>query len=132
MSEPLTVAAGVAAGSAGITFASLFPEATPAVMICALAGAALYVLTTDNHQFWKQVVFAFISFIGGIYCAEFVSHILTGMINAFLLSFDLHMTILIPPAVGALVSAVICVTALLKILSRTRNYLNDKPKGDAE
>ncbi|MCG2969094.1 hypothetical protein KZ292_28045, partial [Escherichia coli] len=40
MSEPLT--AGVAAGSAGVTFAALFPEATPAVMICALAGAALY------------------------------------------------------------------------------------------
>lgn len=46
MSEPLT--AGVAAGSAGVTFAALFPEATPAVMICALAGAALYVLSSGS------------------------------------------------------------------------------------
>lgn len=54
MSEPLT--AGVAAGSAGVTFAALFPEATPAVMICALAGAALYVLSSGQHRFWKQVI----------------------------------------------------------------------------
>lgn len=63
MSEPLT--AGVAAGSAGVTFAALFPEATPAVMICALAGAALYVLSSGQHRFWKQVIFALISFVGG-------------------------------------------------------------------
>ena len=68
MSEPLT--AGVAAGSAGVTFAALFPEATPAVMICALAGAALYVLSSGQHRFWKQVIFALISFVGGVYCAE--------------------------------------------------------------
>ncbi|OYE44409.1 hypothetical protein CI630_23145, partial [Enterobacter hormaechei subsp. steigerwaltii] len=34
--EPIsaTVTAGVAAGTTGITFATLFPEATPAVMVC--------------------------------------------------------------------------------------------------
>lgn len=132
MSEPLTIATGVAAGSAGLTFAALFPEATPAVMICALAGAALYVLTTESYQFWKQVVFAFISFIGGVYCAEFVSHILTGLVNAFLLSLNLELSVSVPPAVGALVSALVCVTALLKILSRTKNYLAGKPEGGQE
>ncbi|MGQ7195072.1 putative holin, partial [Escherichia sp. HC-TM1] len=40
--EPIsaTATAGVAAGTTGITFATMFPEATPAVMLCSLAGAA--------------------------------------------------------------------------------------------
>ncbi|WP_459350088.1 phage holin family protein, partial [Yersinia enterocolitica] len=46
MYEPLTLSAGVTAASVGVTFASLFPEATPAVVICSLAGAALYVLSS--------------------------------------------------------------------------------------
>ncbi|MCU6338906.1 phage holin family protein [Enterobacter quasiroggenkampii] len=69
--EPITatVTAGVAAGTTGITFATLFPEATPAVMVCSLAGAALYILSSEDHKIWKQILFALISFIGGIYCA---------------------------------------------------------------
>lgn len=67
-----------------MTFAALFPEATPAVMICALAGAALYVLSSGQHRFWKQVIFALISFVGGVYCAETASAIITGILNAVL------------------------------------------------
>ncbi|EAY0927146.1 hypothetical protein E1A40_08875 [Salmonella enterica subsp. enterica serovar Aba] len=117
MSEPLT-AAGVAAGSAGMTFAALFPEATPAVMICALAGAALYVLSSGRHRLWKQIIFALISFIGGVYCAETASAIITGILNAVLSHLNPPVTVKVSPAVGALVASVICVTALLRIMSR--------------
>ncbi|MFW0973702.1 putative holin [Leclercia pneumoniae] len=77
MYDPLTTTAGLAAGGAGLSFAAMFPEATPSVMLCALTGAALYVLTGENHQFWKQVVFALISFVGGVYSADFISEILS-------------------------------------------------------
>ncbi|ENG6258250.1 hypothetical protein ABU550_003190, partial [Yersinia enterocolitica] len=46
MYEPLTLSAGVTAASAGVTFAAMFPEATPAVVVCSLAGTALYVLSS--------------------------------------------------------------------------------------
>jgi Na+/glutamate symporter len=120
MYEPLTTSTVVVAGSAGVTFATLFPEATPPVMICALAGALLYVLTSENHQIWKQIVFAVISFIGGVYSAEFVSHILTALANTVLQNPNPPVSI--PPAVGALVGAVIAVTVLLRILSRSKTF----------
>ncbi|MDU4231987.1 MAG: putative holin [Klebsiella grimontii] len=50
MSDPLTVAGGFAAGTVGVTLATLFPEATPGVMLFSLGGAALYVLTSEPHQ----------------------------------------------------------------------------------
>lgn len=123
MSEPLStaVAGGVAAGSAGITFASLFPEATPAVMICALAGAALYVLSSQDHKLWKQFIFALISFIGGVYCAGTASEIIAALINAGLSHLSPPVQIKVTPAIGALAASTISVTILLRVLSRSRS-----------
>ena len=84
MSEPLTIAGGVTSATIGVTFASLFPEATPGVMLCALAGAAMYVLTSDPHQLWKQFLFAVISFVGGVFFSVPMAKILAGVINTAL------------------------------------------------
>ncbi|WP_418884939.1 putative holin, partial [Cronobacter dublinensis] len=84
MTEPLTVTAGVTTGTFGIAIATIFPEATPAVMLCSLGGAALYVLSADEHEPWKQIIFAIISFIGGMYCAGTAADIITALINAAL------------------------------------------------
>lgn len=121
MSEPLTAATGITAGTAGVTLAAYFPEATPAVMMCSLAGAALYVLTSDPHKFWKQIIFALISFISGIYCSGFVSEIIAGLLNAALGHLTPPVQVKITPAVGALVASVVSITVLLKILSRAKN-----------
>lgn len=123
MSEPLSaaIAGGVAAGSAGVTFASLFPEATPAVMICALAGAALYVLSSQDHKLWKQLIFALISFIGGVYCAGTASEIIAALINAGLSHLSPPVQIKVTPAIGALAASTISVTILLRVLSRSRS-----------
>ena len=123
MSEPLStaIAGGVAAGSAGVTFASLFPEATPAVMICALAGAALYVLSSQDHKLWKQLIFALISFIGGVYCAGTASEIIAALINAGLSHLSPPVQIKVTPAIGALAGSTISVTILLRVLSRSRS-----------
>ena len=120
--EPITatVTAGVAAGTTGITFATLFPEATPAVMVCSLAGAALYIFSSEDHKIWKQILFALISFIGGIYCADTASEIIAALINAGLNQLSPPVTIKVSPAIGALAASTVSVTILLRILARSK------------
>ncbi|WP_320728051.1 putative holin [Enterobacter sp. 118C5] len=120
--EPITatVTAGVAAGTTGITFATLFPEATPAVMVCSLAGAALYILSAEDHKIWKQILFALISFIGGIYCAGTASEIIAALINAGLNQLSPPVTIKVSPAIGALAASTVSVTILLRILAGSK------------
>lgn len=120
--EPITatVTAGVAAGTTGITFATIFPEATPAVMVCSLAGAALYILSSEDHKIWKQILFALISFIGGIYCAGTASEIIAALINAGLNQLSPPVTIKVSPAIGALAASTVSVTILLRILAGSK------------
>ncbi|HAV1557570.1 phage holin family protein [Enterobacter hormaechei] len=120
--EPIsaTVTAGVAAGTTGITFATLFPEATPAVMVCSLAGAALYILSSEDHKIWKQIIFALISFIGGVYCAGTASEIIAALINAGLNQLSPPVSIKVSPAIGALAASTVSVTVLLRVLKRSR------------
>jgi hypothetical protein len=126
MSDPLTVtigggvSAGVAAGSAGITFASFFPDATPAVMICALAGAALYVVTSEPHKIRKQLTLAVVSFIAGVYCAGVAADIITAVINAALSHLSPPVQVTVTPPIGALVAATISVTVLLRLMRKSR------------
>ncbi|MFV8756886.1 putative holin [Yersinia enterocolitica] len=127
MYEPLTLSAGVTAASVGVTFASLFPEATPAVVICSLAGAALYVLSSCPHRLWRQVLFALISFIGGIYCADTASEIIAALINVGLNQLGTPVTIRVTPAIGALVASTVCVSVLLRVMSRY--HLNPDSNG---
>ncbi|MFQ6242858.1 putative holin [Yersinia enterocolitica] len=127
MYEPLTLSAGVTAASVGVTFASLFPEATPAVVICSLAGAALYVLSSRPHRLWRQVLFALISFIGGIYCADTASEIIAALINVGLNQLSTPVTIRVTPAIGALVASTVCVSVLLRVMSRY--HLNPDSNG---
>lgn len=130
MSEPLTLSAGATSASVGVTFASIFPEATPAVVACSLAGAALYVLSSRPHRLWRQVVFALISFIGGIYCAETASEIIAALINAGLNHLSPPVTIRITPAIGALVASTICVSILLRVMSKYHADPDQNRKGE--
>ncbi|MBW5818883.1 hypothetical protein H0I54_22250, partial [Yersinia kristensenii] len=118
MYEPLTLPVGVTTASAGVTFAAMFPEATPAVVVCSLAGAALYVLSSRSHRLWRQVLFALISFIGGIYCADPASEIIAALINAGLNHLSPPVTIRVTPAIGALVASTVCVSVLLRVMSK--------------
>lgn len=120
--EPIsaTVTAGVAAGTTGITFATMFPEATPAVMLCSLAGAALYVLSSEDHKLWKQILFALISFIGGVYCAGTASEIIAALINAALSHLSPPVAVKVSPAIGALAASTVSVTVLLRVLKRSK------------
>ncbi|MBA8561933.1 hypothetical protein HVV49_14245 [Citrobacter freundii] len=66
MAEPIIIASGVTSATVGITFATMFLDETPGVILCALAGAVMYVLTSEPHQLWEQILFAAISFMGGV------------------------------------------------------------------
>ena len=127
MTDPLTVSAGIATGMAGVTIAALFPEATPAVMLCSLGGAALYVLTAEEHQPWKQILFALISFMGGMYFGGTAADIIAALINAALHKLTPPVTVTVSRPVGALVASAISVTVLLRIMARSRHK-----KGEAD
>ena len=124
MTEPITstagvaIATGAAAASTGATFATLFPEATPAVVVCSLAGAALYVLSSRPYRLWRQVVFALISFIGGIYSAGTTSEIIAAVINASIGKFAPGVSVHVTPGIGALVASTICVSILLRVMAK--------------
>lgn len=120
MSEPITIAGGVTAAAVGVTFASLFPEATPTVMLGSLAGTALYVLTSDPHQLWKQAIFAIISFIGGVFFSVPMAKIMAALVNAALGTLTPPASIEVSPTVGAIVSASISVAVLLRILRKSK------------
>ncbi|MDU1652720.1 MAG: putative holin [Leclercia adecarboxylata] len=120
MHDPLTIAGGVTSATIGVTFASMFPEATPGVMLGALSGAAMYVLTSDPHQFWKQFLFAVISFVGGVFFSVPMAKILAGVINAGLGLLKPPVVIEVSPNIGALVSASISVAVLLRILAKSK------------
>ncbi|KNC89855.1 putative holin [Trabulsiella odontotermitis] len=131
-----TIAGAIAASSTGVTLATYFPEATPQVMICSLAGAALYVLSSKDHERWKQAVFAMISFIGGVYCSETAADIIAAVINAGLSHVDPSARIRVSPAIGALAASTVSVTVLLRVLHRSKtgslpgldsNSKEDKP-----
>ncbi|WP_164989374.1 putative holin [Enterobacter cloacae] len=102
--EPITatVTAGVAAGTTGITFATIFPEATAAVMVCSPAGAALYILRSEDHKIWEQIRFTPFSLIGGISRAATASEIIAALMIASLNQLSLPVTIKVSPAIGAL------------------------------
>ena len=102
------------------TFATMFPEATPAVMLCSLAGAALYVLSSEDHKIWKQILFALISFIGGVYCAGTASEIIAALINAALSHLSPPVSVKVSPAMGALLASSVSVTILARILKRSK------------
>ncbi|PNM18854.1 putative holin [Yersinia enterocolitica] len=131
MYEPLTLPVGVTTASAGVTFAAMFPEATPAVVVCSLAGAALYVLSSRPHRLWRQVLFALISFIGGVYCADMASEIIAALINAGLDQLSPPVTIRVTPAIGALVASTVCVSVLLRVMSKYHlNSDSNRKEGD--
>lgn len=110
----------MAAGTTGITFATLCPEATPAVIVCLLAGAVLYFLSSEDHKVWKQILFALILFIGGFYFAGTTSEIIAALINAALNQLSPPVTIKVLSAIGALAASTVSVTILLRILARSK------------
>ncbi|OQM39125.1 putative holin [Citrobacter braakii] len=130
MYDPLTVTGGFTAASTGVTLAALFPEATPAVVMCSLAGTALYVLSSRPHRLWRQVLFALVSFIGGIHSAGTASEIIAAVINAGLGKIAPGASVQVTPGIGALVASTVCVSILLRVMSKYQGGIQTKEEGE--
>lgn len=80
----------------------------------------MYVLTAEPHQLWKQIIFAVISFMSGVFFSEPMAKIMAGVINTPLSLMKPPVSIEVSPSIGALVSASISVAVLLRILAKSK------------
>ena len=125
MSGVITVAAvGVTSATMGITLSTIFPGTSPGILVGALAGTALYVLTAEPYALWKQVMFSVISFIVGVWMAGPVTSILDGLVNTVTGNLHPPIVVQVSPSVGAVVSAAIAIAVLLRILKRSQKGPN--------
>ena len=121
MSGTVTAAAvGFTSASMGVTLATMFPGTSPGILIGALAGTSIYVLTSEPYTIWKQVIFSVISFIVGVWMADPVSHILDGMVNTVTRNLHPPVTVQISPSIAAMVASAVAIAVLLRILKRTQ------------
>ena len=121
MSGTVTATAvGLTSASMGITLSAMFPGTSPGILLGALAGTAIYVLTSEPYALWKQIVFSFISFVTGVWMADPVTHVLDGLINNFTGNLHPPVIVQISPSIGAVVAAAIAIAILLRILRRTQ------------
>lgn len=123
MSEPVTITTtAVVSTTMGVTIGTLFPGVTPPILMGAIMGTAIYVMTPSIFPLWKQFIFAIISFVTGIIVAQPTTDIIDGLINYGLSHLNLNppLIIKINPFIGALVAALIAITILLRIMKKSK------------
>ena len=84
---PAVVGGSVAAVSAG------YPALTLPILLCSIAGAALFTLITHEPKICKQCIYFFVSFVTGVSGYELSATILSKAIN-----------FTVPNSVGALIA----------------------------
>ena len=106
---PAVVGGSVAAVSAG------YPALTLPILLCSIAGAALFTLITHEPKIYKQCIYFFVSFVTGVSGYELSATILSKAINCT-----------VPSSVGALVASTIAVTVLTKLVEFAQSWKRDE------
>ena len=106
---PAVVGGSVAAVSAG------YPALTLPILLCSIAGAALFTLITHEPKIYKQCIYFFVSFVTGVSGYELSATILSKAINCT-----------VPNSVGALVASTIAVTVLTKLVELSQSWKRDE------
>ena len=106
---PAVVGGSVAAVSAG------YPALTLPILLCSMAGAALFTLITHEPKIYKQCIYFFVSFVTGVSGYELSATILSKAINCT-----------VPNSVGALVASTIAVTVLTKLVELSQSWKRDE------
>ena len=109
VSLPAVIGGSVAAVSAG------YPALTLPIILCSVAGAALFTLITHEPQIYKQCIYFFVSFVTGVFGYELCAAILSKAIN-----------FTVPKSVGALVASTIAVTVLTKLVELAQSWKRDE------
>ena len=102
---PAVVGGSVAAVSAG------YPVLTLPIILCSIAGAALFTLITHEPKIYKQCIYFFVSFVTGVSGYELSATILSKAIN-----------FTVPNSVGALIASTIAVTVLTKLVELVQSW----------
>ena len=102
---PAVVGGSVAAVSAG------YPALTLPILLCSIAGAALFTLITHEPKIYKQCIYFFVSFVTGVSGYELSAAILSKAINCT-----------VPNSVGALIASTIAVTVLTRLVELVQSW----------
>ena len=105
VSLPAVVGGSVAAVSAG------YPALTLPIILCSVAGAALFTLITHEPKIYKQCIYFFVSFVTGVSGYELSATILSKAVNCT-----------VPNSVGALIASTIAVTVLTKLVEVVQSW----------
>ena len=105
VSLPAVVGGSVAAVSAG------YPSLTLPIILCSIAGAALFTLITHEPKIYRQCIYFFVSFVTGVSGYELSATILSKAIN-----------FTVSNSVGALIASTIAVTVLTKLVEVVQSW----------
>lgn len=81
MLEPTTSTGAASAAVTGVTLVGLFSGLDASVVIGAFAGAVVFVLSSRDIKLWQRCGYFIVSFIIGIYGADFVAGLLSKFVS---------------------------------------------------
>lgn len=116
MTEP-TTATSITAVMSAFSIATIYPNIENGVILGALCGSILLVLTEENISILRRVILFLISFILGIILAEFAVQLIR-------IVFPSSLQNDIPVSFGALITSAITVKPLLWLIKRIDNPID--------
>ncbi len=115
MSEPLSGSATAHAAVTTVTFAGFWANTEAGVILGALAGALIYVLTSHNLSILERCLYGVAAFISGILGAATATRVINKVLGNFVPGID---GAGIPESLGAMVSAASAITIVLALKKR--------------
>ncbi|PHH04799.1 hypothetical protein CRX53_12940 [Leclercia adecarboxylata] len=115
MSEPLSGSATAHAAVTTATFAGFWANTEAGVILGALAGALIYVLTSHNLSAIERVLFGVVSFISGILGAPTATRFINSIVGQYIPGTEGSG---IPESLGAMIAAASMITIVLAIKKR--------------
>ena len=125
MSEPLSGSATAHAAVTTVTFAGFWANTEAGVILGALAGALIYVLTSHNLSILERCLYGIAAFISGILGAATATRVINKFIGNFVPGID---GAGIPESLGAMVSAASAITIVLALKKRAEKKAAEEGK----
>ena len=87
------------------------PTLSLPVILCSIAGAALFTLIVHEEKVYRQCIYFFVSFITGLSGYEMGASMLSKLTSTT-----------VPDSIGALVASTVAVTILTKLVEKAQNW----------
>lgn len=115
MSEPLSGSATAHAAVTTATFAGFWANTEAGVILGALAGALIYVLTSHNLSAIERGLFGVVSFISGILGADMMTRFVNSIAGRYIPGTE---GLGIPQSLGAMIASATIITIVLAFKKR--------------